>query len=532
MSTSSMDNNADNEPDNNADINNYSIEDLKQLLSLDSLSYSGIVDTTKYLIEKLNSNPDLVNFFKKAQEKLLKKLQEHTKGNELETKDIDAQDVWRYRQYPPRKRNEPLRSGNAMKVMEQDTHFVMSKDNLSQQNVTINDVVQGTLNPNLKNINTLLVCIDSQYRQNIFPYPADNISLPSFNTDYTLDLSDPLKNVLSITLTSIEIPTTWYTFSKALGNTCFNISTTSSVLDCSENECCVCIDDGNYTYTQLEEEIEKVILTALIPDGNYAFCTGPSGECVDVSINPNTRILCIENHFGYDITLTFYTPRGFTCNKECGAHTYVNSSLGWYLGFRLEPDEDGVVSITIKNGEKVCGQAPVNIAGSRYFILSIDDYNQNHLNKGLVNIIQRQNKLDLPTYYHPDELRPQENPANLPNVPKCVAVKKAPRKLTQAQLYSINQIMANRITRRTRAPGPTTSDVLAIIPLKNIQRLRDRGEPYVEFGGSLQTNKRIYFGPVDVDRLRVKLLDDKGNLVNLHGNDWSFTMIIEQLYQY
>ena len=92
--------------------------------------------------------------------------------------------------------------------------------------------------------------------------------------------------------------------------------------------------------------------------------------------------------------------------------------------------------------------------------------------------------------------------------------------------------MANRITRRTRAPGPTTSDVLAIIPLKNIQRLRDRGEPYVEFGGSLQTNKRIYFGPVDIDRLRVKLLDDKGNLVNLHGNDWSFTMIIEQLYQY
>jgi len=30
----------------------------------------------------------------------------------------------------------------------------------------------------------------------------------------------------------------------------------------------------------------------------------------------------------------------------------------------------------------------------------------------------------------------------------------------------------------------------------------------------------------------VRLLDDKGNLVNLHDVDWSFTLLIEQLYQY
>ena len=160
----------------------------------------------------------------------------------------------------------------------------------------------------------------------------------------------------------------------------------------------------------------------------------------------------------------------------------------------------------------------------------MDDYNQNHINKGLVNIIQRQNKLDLPNYYNPSELIPQDT--ILPNTPKCIAVKKAPRKLTQAQLYSINQIMLNRITPKNRHPGPTTSDVLAIIPIKNVQRLRERGEPYIEFGGSLQTNKRVYFGPVDIDRIRVKLLDDKGNLVHLNDNDWSFTMLVEQLYQY
>ena len=71
---------------------------------------------------------------------------------------------------------------------------------------------------------------------------------------------------------------------------------------------------------------------------------------------------------------------------------------------------------------------------------------------------------------------------------------------------------------------------MALIPLRGITTLRP--EPYVEFGVNLQSNERTYFGPVDIDRLRIKLADDKGNLVNLHDHDWSFTLTIEQLYQY
>ena len=55
---------------------------------------------------------------------------------------------------------------------------------------------------------------------------------------------------------------------------------------------------------------------------------------------------------------------------------------------------------------------------------------------------------------------------------------------------------------------------------------------YIEFGGSLQDNKRIYFGPVNIERMRVKLMDDKGNTVNMNGADWSVTLISENLYQY
>jgi hypothetical protein len=55
---------------------------------------------------------------------------------------------------------------------------------------------------------------------------------------------------------------------------------------------------------------------------------------------------------------------------------------------------------------------------------------------------------------------------------------------------------------------------------------------YVDFSGSLQDNPRIYFGPVNIDRLRVRLVDDMGRTVNLHGVDWSITLISENLYQY
>jgi hypothetical protein len=50
--------------------------------------------------------------------------------------------------------------------------------------------------------------------------------------------------------------------------------------------------------------------------------------------------------------------------------------------------------------------------------------------------------------------------------------------------------------------------------------------------GQFRENKRIYFGPVNIDRLKLTLLDDRGNIVDLHGGDWNVTLISENLYQY
>ena len=45
-----------------------------------------------------------------------------------------------------------------------------------------------------------------------------------------------------------------------------------------------------------------------------------------------------------------------------------------------------------------------------------------------------------------------------------------------------------------------------------------------------QTQQRDYFGPVNIKKLQIKLLDKMGRVVDLNNNDYSFTLKIEQLY--
>ena len=42
--------------------------------------------------------------------------------------------------------------------------------------------------------------------------------------------------------------------------------------------------------------------------------------------------------------------------------------------------------------------------------------------------------------------------------------------------------------------------------------------------------KRKYFGPVDLMKLRIRLLDKFGRVVDLYKSDYSLTIMIEQLY--
>ena len=68
-----------------------------------------------------------------------------------------------------------------------------------------------------------------------------------------------------------------------------------------------------------------------------------------------------------------------------------------------------------------------------------------------------------------------------------------------------------------------------MIPIKTASL--ENGNVYVEFGGTLQNQQRKYFGPVNINRMAVKLLSDKGDVMNLNGSNWSLSLVVEQLYQ-
>lgn len=42
--------------------------------------------------------------------------------------------------------------------------------------------------------------------------------------------------------------------------------------------------------------------------------------------------------------------------------------------------------------------------------------------------------------------------------------------------------------------------------------------------------ERIYFGPTNISRLNIRLLDEFGRVVDLNNGDYSFTLEVEILY--
>jgi hypothetical protein len=70
-----------------------------------------------------------------------------------------------------------------------------------------------------------------------------------------------------------------------------------------------------------------------------------------------------------------------------------------------------------------------------------------------------------------------------------------------------------------------SNDVLAKIPVFNISYVAN-----VEVLNPIKNNRREYFGPVNIEKLEVRLLDEFGRIVDLNNCDYSFSLEIECLY--
>jgi hypothetical protein len=257
-----------------------------------------------------------------------------------------------------------------------------------------------------------------------------------------------------------------------------------------------------------------------------------------------------------DYKLVFYDPFSFTScftNNSNKTSTSIqnatwDSTLGWLLGYRSEtfyslgdyvgvtynpnlPNPSGTISPNLyylpepsSNIFVIVGDTNVSTNLYNYFLILLDDYVQNHLNDGLVTITSRETSVSHGPFVNVCD------PVTGQNVARPADYGSPGVTYTAQQLYSFNQqVQSQIVAAKSYSSGPFVKDIFGIIPVKTSGL--SIGSVYVEFGGSLQNQQRLYFGPVNIHRMTIKLMNDRGNLVDLNKANWSFSFICEQLYK-
>jgi len=262
-----------------------------------------------------------------------------------------------------------------------------------------------------------------------------------------------------------------------------------------------------------------------------------------------------------DYNLVFYDPISFVqcyAGSRSVQNTTWDSTIGWILGFRDymqytlvssnlitdSNDTSKTYYLTSQEGKytyastkdtnsKLTTNVAITLTGDttvstnlyNYFLISLDDYIQNHLNDGLVTITRKETAIQKPDYsYATTQIC---DPATKTLVSNSSQQQNSDN-VTNNQLYSLNQsIYSQQNSLKTYSPGPFIKDLFGIIPIKPPSK---NGDYYIEFGGSLQNQERLYFGPVNIRKMSVQLLNDRGDIIDLNNSNWSFSFICEQLY--
>jgi len=489
-------------------IDNYTNDDLLKLFSLnhDNITEKMVFDVTNHYISKMQNedNENMAFFFKSAQDKLIKYLENEDDDTisddedeedeeddedleysdnmisnmEYDENDTDIQKIIAPSHSQAKNKKEADKITNRIEntdLVGIDAHFVQKRKNLGISDVMQVPVTQGILNPNLTNKLTKLINIDSQYRQNISMTSAGN------SCDFTIDLSQPINDVIQMRLFSLQVPFTWWLIDDAYGTNFF-------LLDGVK----ITIDEGNYTLPQLIDEINLKL---------------PSE---DISANLHMRNGKTTFNFNGTHKITFF-------DKNYQSNSKIDNNLGYIIGFR-EPEYISDESIT--------SEAVGDTYGTKYFLLHIDDFNQNQMNTNIIGASDNAiTHLKEPMYFARDSEFVKTGPATK----DIFVIPREKKDLTTAQMHALNETIANRNKEELRNIPPTMKNMFGMVPIKRGDFL---GPAFTENGGSLQSNERTYFGPVNINRLHVKLLDEKGNTVNLNGCNWSFSMVVETLYQY
>lgn len=361
----------------------------------------------------------------------------------------------------------------------------------------VKPIEMGDINPYMNHINTRLICLDSLYRKMYWTTKSH---------DYISPLSITMDNVISLHVEHIEIPNSWYVFHEKKRNLIINICG-GSVFDNIK------IEEGNYTSQELIDEIQRKL------DGDSDL----SSLSISFEFIPSSRKCRITNHNNInEIKIDFnpHTNVSFEISRE--------KSLGHYLGFEETSftlsgkSSSGSESKNSKDGKHI-----VNTFGTKYIYVCIDDFTQNKTTNNVIGTTLNTDMLSLPHYYSCDiSLNDQEARVVLKGNKKY--------RLTHAQIHTINSIQKdiNNVQNRGSYVNKSIDDgnVIAKIPVRHSPSFSENIDMIV-MDKDTEIMKREYFGPVNIHKFRVYLLDDSGRELDLNGQDWSISLICKNHYR-
>lgn len=154
-----------------------------------------------------------------------------------------------------------------------------------------------------KEVQTRVVSVDSRFRE----------SQMMFATDYYHKLITPIKNVISVRLSSVEIPNTFYTFSQTRGNVFMRIYYPS----------------GGSTYYDV-----------VLPDGNYTPIM--TGNPDDISFALQVAMNNPVDQFGSPTTLPFTAAVSIALNTSKMTISSGLSGPGFDIDWKIGPFSDRI----------------------------------------------------------------------------------------------------------------------------------------------------------------------------------------------
>jgi hypothetical protein len=267
-----------------------------------------------------------------------------------------------------------------------------------------------------------------------------------------------LSKVVSMQMSSIEIPVSFYGISSSYGNNFLWLQITYLDMSMNENvqeEQVFIVPDGNYNAQSFVDTINGLISpkqangTLIYPDNMFSYLlltldiseSGSGTGKVTIRTNgaKSSNITKIEMDFTRDI-------HGNPDTVD------VSTKIGWNLGF---------IKKKYENQTSYTADTLIEPASIRYIYLAIDDFN-NSVNNHFITAF-KQSVLN-------------------PNIIARISIK-----------------------------GPYFSLLM-------------------ENDLSILTEPRNYFGPVDIQKLRVRLYDDHGRILEMNNANFSFCLVFKLLY--